>query len=143
MDRRVVLRESRVMTAIAGVAGAVLLPLACAPVLAALPVGASYDDAIRCAAADMIMAGMLDSPQASDKDRAIVAHYRTLAALWLDDATRLSKDKRKVLADLEARGNAIMARLQAGSAGTDIDVELEAVRTGCAAFEQAYVSRRD
>jgi len=134
-------RDSAAMSAIVRLAAAVLLPLlAGAPALAALPAGAGYDDAIRCAAADMIMAGMLDSAQASARDRAIVAQYRTLAALWLDDATRLSKDKRKVLADLEARGNLIMARLKAASGGQEIDRELDTVRAGCAGFEEAYAS---
>ena len=129
------------MNHVARHAGCALLMLAAAPAQAALPPGAGYDDAIRCAAADMVMAGMLDTPGATAQDRAIVAQHKALSALWLDDATKLVKDKRKVLSDLEAKGASLMSRLQAARSEQDITKAIEAARDGCAAFEQAYAKR--
>lgn len=108
---------------------------------AALPPRAAYDDAIRCAAIDMIMSGMLEGGEATEADRELSGHYRALTSRWLGEASKLEgKSRQIVLADFEARANAIMARLHAATSETQAHEVLDSGLAGCGEFEKAYIS---
>lgn len=106
----------------------------------ALPPQATYDDAIRCAAVDMLMAGLLARDPAPAR-RAQAGRYNTLAALWLDDASKLpGKDKGTVTADLEMRANAIMSKVAGAGSAAAAEKVLGGSIIGCDGFEQAYAA---